>query len=192
MPDSIKDGRTCQTAIVDDHGRLWVNANMVHHLQHHATYHKNSYILDFDITLSDTSEQTVLFLKNIDSTKDFEIYDVEVSSDAAQEVNAFFNDGYTSGGTAITPLNLNLGSGNTLGTNVLLAYEGGAADMVTTGAGSKFHTSWISASEPHHLDFEGGLIVTNGKSISLTVKGASSDRVNVTLKMAHHSAGYKL
>ena len=68
MPETIKDGHgTSNEAKVDDHGRLWVSANMIDHKQHHALYHKNLYIATFSVTLPDTSETPIAFFKNLDA-----------------------------------------------------------------------------------------------------------------------------
>jgi len=58
MSDIIKDGTgSGNTAKVDDHGRLWVSAAMVDHMQHHALYHKNLYIINLNTVLPDGSDQ---------------------------------------------------------------------------------------------------------------------------------------
>ena len=195
MSESIKDGTgKGYEAKVDDHGRLWVSANMIDHMQHHALYHQNLYILPFDVTLGGTSETNVAFFKNIDSSKDFEIYLLDVSSNADIEFRYRFNDEYTSGGAVVTPLNTNLGSGNQIGATVCTVYEGGAsADLsLSTTDGAVAHHTWMSANESHHLKFNGGLVVPAGKSVSVTAVGASTNKVTAMMIMAHHSQGYQL
>ena len=63
----IKDGTgTGRAAKVDDHGRLYVSANIVTHEQHHASYHENLFMIDASVTLPDTGEHNMLFYKQCD------------------------------------------------------------------------------------------------------------------------------
>jgi len=179
------------TAKVDDHGRLSVAANMISHMQHHALYHKNLYILNFNTTLPDTSETPVAFFKNTDGTKDFEVYFVDVSTDSIAEVTWKFDNEYTSGGNLVTAINSNRGSGATLSTNSVEIYEGGGSgDMVLdTTINTPFHTSWQGVNSSHHMNFEGSMVIPSSKSASMTVIGTAGDKINVTVVMAYHSAG---
>ncbi len=195
MSEQIKDGTgTGSLAKVDDHGRLWVSANVVDHKQHHALYHQNLYIIHFDTILPDSNETELAFFKNLDSTKDFEIYNVEVSADANIEANWYLNDEYTSGGTLITPINSNRGSGKTLSTSTATVYSGGSAgDMVVDSTDrTKFHRSFVGAYSPHNEEFDGGLVLTAGSSASMTAIGVVGNEVTVTAIMAYHTAGTKL
>ena len=195
MTDVIKDGHgTGNRAKVDDHGRLWVSANMVDHKQHHALYHKNLYIVNFDTTLPDGNETVVAFFKNLDSTKDFEIYDVEVSSNGTVELNWYFDDEYTSGGAAVEPINSNRGSGKTLSVTTALAYEGGASgNMVIDSTDRvKFHTHWLDANRAYAEGFDGCLVFANDTSATMTTTGTAGDKVSVTVYMAYHDAGTQL
>ena len=192
MSESIKDGQgTGNLAKVDDHGRLWVSANMVDHKQHHALYHKNLYIVNFDTVLPDSSATAMAFFKNLDSTKDFEIYDVEVSSNSAVELNWYFDTEYTSGGVGVEPINSNRGSGKTLPATTALAYEGGASgDLILSSTNAvKFHTHWLGANMAYAEGFDGCLVFANDTSASMTATGSVGDKVSVTVYMAYHDAG---
>lgn len=195
MNGMIKDGTgKGYLAKVDDHGRLSVAANLISHMQHHALWHKNLYILNYNVTLPDANETPLALFKNLDGTKDFEIYFADVSSNAAVEVKWRFDDEYTSGGTAITPINTNRGSGATLSTSVVEVYEGGTAgDLVLDSTnGVQFHRTWQGANSSHHMNFEGSMIITSSKSASMTVTGAAGDKVNLTAILAYHDAGTEL
>ncbi|MEN8171414.1 MAG: hypothetical protein ABFS03_00890 [Chloroflexota bacterium] len=195
MSDTIRDGTgTGNRAKVDDHGRLWVSANVIDHKQHHALYHKNMYIVTFNTTLPDANPTVLAFFKNLDGSKDFEIYDVEVSSDANVELNWYFGDEYTSGGTAVEPINTNRGSGATLGVNTALAYEGGSAGdlLMTTTDRELFHKMWLGAYDAHSEGFDGSLIFTNNTTASMTATGVTGDEISVTVYLAWHDAGTEL
>lgn len=195
MSETIKDGTgTGNVAKVDDHGRLWVSANVIDHKQHHALYHQNLYIVTFNTTLQDATETPLAFFKSIDGTKDFEVYDVEVSSNANVKLRWYFEDEYTSGGVAAEPINSNRGSGKTLPATTAIAYAGGSSgDMVLDQTnGVPFHTMWLGAYETHSEGFHGSLIFTNGDSASMTAIGAANNEVSVTVYIAYHEAGTKL
>ena len=192
MSDVIKDGTgKGYLAKVDDHGRLAVAANIIDHKQHHALYHKNLYIMDFSIVLGGTTETPLAFFKNLDGTKDFEIYSAEVNADTQTDVFWHFDDEYTSGGTVVDPINSNRGSGATISTAQATIYEGGASDNLALDSTNRvtFHSSFLSANSSHQMSFDGSLILTSNTTASMTVKGSTSGRVNLTVVMAYHTAG---
>ena len=191
----IKDGTgSGNTAKVDDHGRLWVASSTVDHKQHHALYHKNLYIIDFDLTLSGATETPFAFFKNLDGTKDFEVYTVYISSNADVQVDWRLGDEYDSGGTIVQPCNSNRGSGLTISTAQAKIYEGGAAaDLsLTTTNGVRFSTAYIGANTQQRIDFDGCLVLTNDTTASMTVTGATGNKVTMTVMLAYHTAGTKL
>jgi len=179
------------SASVDDHGRLSVAANIITHEQHHATYHKNLYIMKFDTTLQDGTETPIAFFKNVDSTKDFEVYVVETASDSTIKINWHFEDEYTSGGSAVTPINTNRGTGLTLSSNSVEVYEGGASGDLVLDSTDRvtFHTSWQTANESHEKDFKGALVLPGNTSGSMTAIGAANDKISVMVIIAYHDAG---
>ena len=188
----IQDGRgTGQSAEVDDHGRLSVKANIVSHMSHHATYHKNAFVCTFDTTLQGTSSTPVAFLKNDKSGADFEIYWVKISSDANVEILVSGNDTRTSGGTTCTPTNTNLGSNITSSATI---YKGGSAgDLVLASTVAvDLNGFFMGANAPTVFSYEGGLVLPFTKSIAIRAIGASSDKVKVTIGYAIHSEGARL
>lgn len=192
MSETIKDGHgTGNEVKVDDHGRMWVSANMIDHKQHHALYHKNLYMVTFNTTLQDTSETPISFFKNTDGTKDFEIYSAEVSSNSNVKLNWYFDDEYLSGGAAVTPLNSNRGSGNTIPSTTAIAYEGSSSGnlALTTTDRKLFHRTWLAANSVHIEPFDGALVFANATSASMTATGAANDEISVTVYMAYHDAG---
>jgi len=192
MTTLIKDGHgTGNIAKVDDHGRLWVSANMIDHKQHHALYHQNLYLVNFTTTLQDASATPIAFFKNLDGTKDFEIYTVEVSSDSDVELNWYFGDEYSSGGAAVAPVNSNRGSGKTISSSTAIAYEGGTSGnlALTTTNRVQFHKTWVGGYRTHSEPFDGCLVFANDSTATMTATGAANDKVSVLVYMAYHTAG---
>jgi len=61
---TIEDGfGSGQLAEVDEHGRLYTKSNIISHMSHHAAYHKNGFVKNFDCTLADTSATNIAFLQ---------------------------------------------------------------------------------------------------------------------------------
>ena len=178
-------------AEVDDHGRLYTRANVVSHMSHHATFHKNAYRCVFDTTLADGSEACVVHIKNTDQTKDVEIYYVTISADANIELNAKIGVIRTSGGTSVDAVNTNL---STSAEPTLSSYSGGASDdMVVSESDAKnLGGVFVGANQPHMQDQEGSIVVTPGKTFSFHVTGAAGNKVKIAIAFALHSEGTKL
>ena len=123
-------------AKVDDHHRLYVVSNNVHHEQHHATYHKNLFYVSFSTTLADGTETPVAFVKNTESGTDIELDSILMSSDANVKFGGYFQGTYTSGGATTTATNTNVGTPIVLGADL---YEGGASADLTLGTTNAEH-----------------------------------------------------
>ena len=188
----IKDGHgTGNIAQVDDHGRLYVNANMVSHEQHHSSYHQNLFDASFETVLAGATETPILFYKNTHTSKDYEFYGAVVSADADVEIRTYSGGVYTSGGAIPSTSNMNVGSGK-VATNAI--YEGGAsADLVVSATNAnRKGVYYIGASRPYGIDYCGGLILQTANTFHMTAHGATSDNVSVVLLFARHNSGYKL
>lgn len=194
MGQSIIDGTGKRYAAkVDEEGRLKVISNLVTHPQHHSTTHKNLFLLSFNVTLTDSNETNLAFFKNRDSDVYFEFYITQVSSDGDVTAKFYFDDEYTSGGTAVTPINLNRGSGNNVSTTRAYVYDNTSNDLVLDDTNRlHFHTQYLSARTQDSIDFQGGLIVTNGKTASCTVQGTSGDKVHLLVMTSYHVSGTEL
>jgi len=178
-------------AVVDNHGRLYVSANVSTHEQHHATFHENLFTGSCNLTLSDSNEGPLAFYKNTHSDNDYEFYNLIVSSNAAVKIKWYTGDTYTSGGSAVTLRNMNVGSANTATATV---YEGGASDdlALTTTNRVEMGTFYIGASQPLIIPMSGGLVLKTDSTWSLTATGANTNTVSVQFLLARHSAGFKL
>lgn len=188
----IQDGRgNGYAAQVDDHGRLYVNANMVSHEQHHATFHANLFYIPFSLTLADTNEAPLFFYKNTHSGYDYEVYQIKISSDQNVLIRAKTNATYSSGGTIPTAVNTNRSS--QIGITADL-YEGGSSDnlVLTTTNEQLFDHEFVGAYRNEHLDFKGGLILPTNSTVHLTAQGSAGGIVRGTMIVARHTEGYKL
>lgn len=189
---SIKDGKGKGfSADVDDHGRLYVKSNIITHLAHHATYHKNVYVSPFKTTLSDTSETPILFFQNNSSDKDLIIHNIIISSNANIETFARIGELRSSGGNLLAMVNTNTGV-NIAGEGV--AYEGGAsADLVLDDTNSQeIDGAFIAANAPLLNDYQGAVVLAPTKTLAVYAQGAASNKVKIVMVYTSHPEGTKL
>lgn len=196
MSGIIKDGTGKGfTAKVDDHNRLYVVSNTVSHVQHHASYHEDLFLLPFETVIQTTDTATnVAFFKNVDASKVFEYYTVIVSSNEDVEVEFYFDGEYTSGGNEITALNSHRGSGIEINGNEMVVYEGGVnGDLVLDKTKAlKFNRFFISANTALPIDFSGALMIQNKRSAFMVVKGPAGAVVTFTAMTSYHSPDVRL
>ena len=192
MSNVIQDGKGRGfRAEVDDHGRLFTRANVIGHMSHHATYHKNAYIGLFETTLADTSQAACAFLQNTDAGKDIEIYWMRVSANADVEVDIISDNDYGSLGAAASVYNTNLATPNALSANL---YEGGASgDLVlVTTHNFPLDGYFSAANSPLSMNYDGGLVLGHTRSIAVKVTGAANDKVKVMMGFALHAKDTQL
>lgn len=187
----IKDGRTGQIAEVDDHGRLAVRSITVNHLQHHALWHKNSYIAPFNVTLPDTSETPAFLITNNYSDQALELFDLHLSPDANTSFKVYVKATYTSGGTAVVPINTNVS------TNLVAdvtCYEGSSAGdlVVSTSNASVLSDRFVGAYDYVTFDFKGSIILGPTDSLLISVTGAANDIVKGDLEFTYHDLDTRL
>ena len=195
MSGPIKDGRgTDEYAKVDDHGRLWVSANMIDHKQHHALYHMNLFLIPCTVTTAGdgSTEATVLFIKNLDSSRDYELYDIDTCCTSDVEIQVYFDDEYSSGGVVAEPINSNRASGNAISTSSMTVYK--EDPTVTTANRVTGRRSQVGAyGSGRNFKYDGGLVLPAGRSMTITAKDTGSvSKVGIELALAFHSAGTTL
>jgi len=189
----IKDGKgTGNGAQVDDHGRLFVKSNHVSHMSHHATYHKNAYIKEYNTTLADANETITALLYNNSSATDLEIYWLNITSDSNVTISIYIGgESFVSGGNQLTAVNTN--TGTNVQSSAAVLYEGGSsADLVVTGDTNEIDGAFIGAYDKERIDYEGGIVITYKKSLSIHAEGAASDKIKISIAFAEHAAGTKL
>ena len=123
MALQIEDGGgTGRLVKVDDEGQLKVVSES-QSLQHHVSKNEgNAYQVIGDFTAINNSTHTILHLKNTDTTKQLVITYMRMQvldqaggtafPAAASRFELGFGRTYSSGGTAVTPVNVNATSGN--------------------------------------------------------------------------------
>lgn len=195
MGQSIEDGTgKGNKARVDAEGRLFVLADTISHLLHHSLTHQNLFLVPFCVTLPDSGETQLAFFKNVDSDITFEFYLTQYNADEDCVFKFRFGDAYSSGGVAVDPINMYLGSGVSLSTGRAQIYEGGdSGDMVlNTGDGRQWYRQKIAGLSAAKIDFDGGLIIPNGRSASVTAQGTAGTEVAMIALCSYHDIGVTL
>lgn len=188
----IKDGRgSGRSAEVDDHGRLYTKSNIVGHMSHHATYHKNGFIELFETTLPDSNETQCMYVENSNTGKEFEIYWLRISSNSDVEIIVRTDASRTSGGNSKSMTNTYIGNGNVANAT---AYEGGSSGNLVVDAteSSVIDGIFLAANDGHEFEYDGGIVIPFSRTFSISAIGAVSDKVKIMLGVAMHETGTKL
>lgn len=188
----IQDGRgSGNSAEVDNHGRLYTRANVIGHMSHHATYHKNGYIGVFNTTLADGTISPCAFLQNSDNANDIEIYWLKISSDADMEIDIISDNDYSAGGATSNMFNTNLA--HPVALSATIYQGGGSGDLVlTTTHNFAIDGFFLGAHRPHCMDYDGGIVLGLTRSIAVKATGAAGNKVKVMMGFALHSKDTKL
>lgn len=188
----IEDGQgQGASAQVDDHGRLYTKSNVISHMSHHATFHKNAFIEKLNTVLQGASLTTCAIITNDSNVDDVEIHWLRISADADMEIRIFVDSIYTSGGNEIVPENTNRASKNV---SVIQAHEGGATGnlLVNVVIEKEIDGFFISANKPIDINLEGGIVLGKSNSYVIKAVGADTNKVKVVLATSNHAAGTKL
>lgn len=194
----IKDGTGVlgYSAKVDEENRLHVLANMVPHPQHHAMYHQNLFMIGMCCTLQATDvEEVVGIFQNIDTEVEFEFYITTISVNTDVDIMPRFNDLYNTGGEVVIPRNMNVGSGLTIPDTRAKIFDGEDLGTLTVDTTNGFYwgpTIFAKARQCTNIDFQGGLIIGNGKSISFNATGPVDSEICILGMCSYHDAGTKL
>lgn len=193
MGETIVDPETNRGWKIDDEGRGVIRADMVTHLQHHSMTHKNLFLVGFCTVLQTVNEEFLGIFKNIDTEVDFEFYITQINSPQDVDIIPYFDAEYSSGGEIVTAKNMNRGSGLPLPeTRAFIRRGGDDGDLILTG-GSDWGVEFnLKARESRDINFQGGLILTNGKSIAFGVKGPIDTKVCMLTLCSYHVAGTEL
>lgn len=194
---TIRDGSgSGRQAHVDEEGRVTTRADMVPHPQHHSMTHKNLFLVHFCVTLQATDvEEPLGVFTNLDSDVDFEFYFTQISSPQNVKIKPRFDDFYTAGGQIVTPRNLNRGSGLPLPSTRAQVYEAGALGNLSLSSTSG--VSWgghvyVGGYRPATIEFQGGLILTTGRSVAFYATGQAGTEVCIFAMVSYHEAGTEL
>jgi len=172
----IKDGTGGgYAARVSSNNHLAVDSVSVAEITHISSVENKAYQFHFSRTLqAGATVETVAILTYTGNNK-LQIESISLSREDAAliggdqaSVEIFTEAVYTSGGTAVTPVNLNVGSSTS---PTATAYSGATTLVIdVTSAGSLID---VAFEHPTVLDFKGSLILNKGASIA--IRGKSKD-----------------
>lgn len=183
------------TMIVDDEGRAFTRANIIPHPQHHSMTHDNLFLIGLCATLQSSNEEVVGIFENIDNEVEFEFYITQISVNADIDILPRFKDTYNTGGQLVVPRNLKPAAGLTLPTSRAKVYQNAALGTLSLNTANGYYWGpkiFAGARQCVSIDFQGGLILGNGASISFNAKGAAGNEVCILAMCSYHAAGTKL
>ena len=181
----IKDGLTGNTARVNDNGRLETAAVVL--TGEHAANHINGLAYSITFSQSPTAADDAIFYMENTSEKDMVVEGFELSIINATADDSLYiklNDaGTRNSATAITPVNLNAGSGNSAdGTFENGAdLDGGAATL--TG-GSEIYRYVIAGATDvvaKSINFSQDIILPKNKTLTMWVGGSATGTYYVSV-----------
>lgn len=181
-------------AEVDSENRIVVRADIIPHPQHHAAVHENMFLLDSCVTLQGTSETNILFFKNESSDIDFEFYVTHYSATGDVDIIFRFDSTRSSGGRIVTPKNSKRGSLVLIPTSRATVYDGGpSGSLALVSDGSEpWLECYLGARMPSSVDFQGALMMGNGRSVSMSAIGAAGTKVCALSMVSWHEVGSHL
>lgn len=179
MPTMIKDGSgKGYLAKVDSENLLRASVNIVSRLSHvsHETNRAYSIYGKRNFNAGNTNEGILYFEYTGDY--DFHIDSLTVSGNGTNnKVELFTDSTYTSGGTSVSPVNLNRNSLRTIDAN---SYTG-ETDLVVTEGNNEILDARFGI-DTVTINLEGGLLLGKNKNIYILGEVASAgDKIRVTL-----------
>jgi hypothetical protein len=180
MSDTIKDGTGRGfLAEVDEDNHLHTATNQVSRLSFVSRDKSGAYSIygrrNFAV---DATDEGILFMEYLGS-KRFYINDIIISATGtANKVEVFVGATYTSGGTEVTPINMNRAAPSVL---AMTAYTG-ATDLVVT-SGDLEVVDVRLATDTKTISFDGGLVLTYGKNLYFKGEVANhlTDKIRVMI-----------
>ena len=159
-------------AKVSQQNRLSVNAVNVEEITHISSIDGSSYSIHIERTLvaANTLEDLCHFTYTGDNKLQIDSIilsreDVALASSGQAVVEVLTGVTYTSGGDAVIPTNLNIGSSKFLSSDV---YSG--TTTIVSDKASEVEVIDIAFSEPHKIEYKGSLILNKNDSIALVCK----------------------
>lgn len=174
MSTILKDGTgDGYTARVDNRNKLRVRATSAS-LQHVVSEIENeAYQVSADLAIA-ASEKNLLLVKNTSTTKNLVVtfIRVQVAGAAAADENAYFNvkvgGDYASGGTALTPTNMFVGSATSADGAF---YDGSGSAIVTSGTFTQIDRTYKTDDT---YSKQGSLILPKNGTLLISHKGSTA------------------
>lgn len=187
MGDTIlRDSRSGNPAHVDDHGRVYVLADLVSHWQHHTMHHKDAFMVNSQLTLSQDGRHWALWFHN-DGSKNynFEIYFLSASTNGKAKFTLCTGVTRISGGggTLLDHVNTMIGHQSTPDAEIY-----GGNPTIDTSDEKVMRRAFVGAYIPQAWDVQGGIAIPPGKSFAISVEReeAVTTEVDVSIVYAHH------
>lgn len=147
-------------AKVDENNRVVVSS-VDRSLEHQANIDGRAFV--FQVSQTPTGANDNFFYIKNTGTKDIVIEGFDYRVASAESVDVILNDmGTTSGGTALTPVNLNTGS-----SRVLTATIEAGNDITGLSGGSTAFVIHLTSTETKHYNFESDIILRQGGTLTL-------------------------
>lgn len=174
MSTILKDGTgEGYTARIDNKNRMRVKATVAS-LQHVISEdEEEAFQVSADLAIA-ASEKNLLLIKNTHETKNMVItfIRVQAAGAAAADENAYFNvkigGDYSSGGTALTPANMFVGSAISASG---LFYDGSGSAIVTSGTFTQMDRTYKTDDS---YSKNGSLILPKNSSLLISHKGSTA------------------
>jgi len=161
-----------------------VAVTVEHHVNHHG---KTSFNSVFEITTENAATRCFYYLKNTDD-KDMVIEGVTIALDKATEITVELgNVGDPDSGTAVTPTNLNVGSGNVAEGTFEVGEDLGNAGATLTGGAICERYVYTAALQSTTINFEQDIIVRKNAALTLW-SSAAQVKVQGTVILNYHNA----
>lgn len=179
MPTMIKDGSgKGYLAMVDSENSIRASVNTVSRLSHVSNVSKRSFSIygRRDFTAANTDEGILYF--QYTGEHDFHIDRLLATGNGTNsKIELFVDSTYVSGGTEVTPVNLNRSSLRTLEATT---YNGTTDLIVTKGSNEILDVRF--AVNTVDMNLRGGLILSKNKNIYILGEVASAgDKIRVSL-----------
>jgi hypothetical protein len=187
MPDTIKDGKgRGYLTEVSSENKLVTKATTETHLMHHTLDHENAFVAHFEHNqIADATDEIAGYIK-YSGNNYLMISKIVMASNSAGECLVEYFTGSTglSGGNAITPKNLNLGSIVDLATVTAKDTNKGTSAITTTSNGDEifsYRIGWHAMPTYTH-DFDDGLALRNGSILLFNTNQAlAGDKLRISV-----------
>ena len=179
----IEDGKgRGYKASVSSSNRLNVSAKSNPRAYYNSRDEENCYSIGTSYTAADGDY--VFYIKNTDYDLVMMLTDITLSSAEVAKFTVEVVSG-TASGTAVTPLNINIGSANTASVDC----KGNAAVTGLTSTGT-MHITHIGADDHVELHFMESMVVQKGQAVAIKYNGVGADvAASVMIFMEKHSSG---
>lgn len=184
----ILGGRgTGYSAGVNHENRLMVegvSSSIEHHVNHHGAVAFNAL---FVVTTDAAADMCFFYLKN-SAEKDLVIEGMTLSIDKATNITVELgNIGDPDSGTAITPVNLHVGSGNVAEGTFEYGDDLGNAGATLTGGAVCERFAFTAARQSSYINFEQDIIVRKNAVVTMWTSAATTT-VTGTVIFNYHNA----